>query len=131
MFAELLSKNEKILFGVLAKEVIVADKVIKDEEKQYLSDLEKIIGQIDKEISFEKSVEELAKLDNAKKRAIITELLIIAKCDKNYAEEEKVLIKKINTSFGIPEEIFNRMDTWSDSYLKLIIEGNKMIEVDL
>lgn len=131
MFAELLSKNEKILFGVLAKEVIVTDKVIKDEEKQYLSDLEKIIGQIDKEISFEKSVEELAKLDNAKKRAIITELLIIAKCDKNYAEEEKVLIKKINTSFGIPEEIFNRMDTWSDSYLKLIIEGNKMIEVDL
>ena len=131
MFAELLSKNEKILFGVLAKEVIVADKVIKDEEKQYLSDLEKIIGQIDKEISFEKSVEELAKLDNAKKRAIITELLIIVKCDKNYAEEEKVLIKKINTSFGIPEEIFNRMDTWSDSYLKLIIEGNKMIEVDL
>lgn len=131
MFAELLSKNEKILFGVLAKEVIVADKVIKDEEKQYLSDLEKIIGQIDKEISFEKSVEELAKLDNAKKRAIITELLIIAKCDKNSAEEEKVLIKKINTSFGIPEEIFNRMDTWSDSYLKLIIEGNKMIEVDL
>lgn len=131
MFAELLSKNEKMLFGVLAKEVIVADKVIKDEEKQYLSDLEKIIGQIDKDISFENSVEELAKLDNAKKRAIITELLIIAKCDKNYAEEEKALIKRINTSFGIPEEIFNRMDTWSDSYLEIIIEGNKMIEADL
>ncbi len=131
MFAELLSKNEKMLFGVLAKEVIVADKVIKDEEKQYLSDLEKIIGQIDKDISFENSVEELAKLDNAKKRAIITELLIIAKCDKNYAEEEKALIKRINTSFGIPEEIFNRMDTWSDTYLEIIIEGNKMIEADL
>lgn len=131
MFAELLSKNEKMLFGVLAKEVIVADKVIKDEEKQYLSDLEKIIGQIDKDISFENSVEELAKLANAKKRAIITELLIIAKCDKNYAEEEKALIKRINTSFGIPEEIFNRMDTWSDSYLEIIIEGNKMIEADL
>lgn len=131
MFAELLSKNEKILFGVLAKELIIADKIIKDEEKQYLSDLEEIIGHITNEISFEKALDELVKLDNVKKRAIITELLIIAKCDKNYAEEEKELIKQINTSFGIPEEVFNRMDAWSDSYIKLIIEGNIMIEVDL
>ena len=131
MFAELLSKKEKKLFGILAKKVVIADKVIKDEEKQYIEELETIIGKINDTISYEKALKDLSTLENPKKRAIITELLIIAKCDKNFAEEEKQLIKQISTYFGIPQKIFKKMDSWSESYMKIIIKGNEMIEVDL
>ncbi len=131
MFAELLSKKEKKLFGILAKKVIIADKIVKIEEEQYLDELEQIIGKISNSVSYEKALNDLSKLDNTKKRAIITELLIIAKCDKNYAIEEKQLIQEINSFFGIPQTIFKKMDSWSDSYIKLIIKGNAMIEVDL
>lgn len=131
MFYELLSKKEKKLFGILAKKVVIADRIIREEEKQYIAELEKIIGKIDETISYEKAINALMKLDNTKKRAIITELLIIAKCDKNYADEEKQLIQQINSDFGIPQKIFKKMDSWSEAYIKLIIRGNTMIEVDL
>lgn len=128
MFAELLSKDEKKLFAALAEKIITADGIIEEEEKKYLDALEKDIGKIDSNQSFDSVLENVSKLENNKKRAIIVELLIIAKCDNDFAEKEKNVLTEISEGIGIPSEVLNELDEWSSKYINLIVEGNSIVE---
>jgi len=127
MFAELLDTNEKQLFYKLAEALIMSDNKVDDEEKKYLEGLKNLINPNDK-TTYEDSLIKLSEIDNSKKRAIISELLIIAKCDNDYADCEKQLLSSIAENIGIPDEVVSELNVWTDKYLEILKEGTKLIE---
>ena len=128
MFAELLDKSEKKDFAYLAKKIILADGKIDAEEKKYLDKLVLEVGEIDDTSNYDDVTDKISKFENIKKRAIISELIIIAKCDDNYDDSDVKLLKEITMKIGVPEAVYNDLNSWTDKYLSIMKEGNSLIE---
>lgn len=127
MFAEMLDPNEKQTLYKLAEFMILADGKIDEEEKKYLDILYSKISSDAKNLTLEAIFDISRDYDNSKKRAIITELLIIAKCDRDYADSEKDLMTTISENFGIPDEVVSELDAWTDKYMQIMDEGTNLV----
>lgn len=129
MFLSNLKQQEKEIFIALANEVIKADGVIQESEKQIMAEYVKEMSidnltppDID---DLDKMIQELASISsNQNKRIIFVELLALAFVDGEFAIEEKQIVNKVASAFGfndaIIERVVNLQDAYTSAYMSIV-----------
>lgn len=133
MYLTKLSEREKELFLNLANAVVLADGQVVEQElsslnyysremnfpycmKNEISNLDEILNELR-----EKSTDEI-------KRVFLLELLALAFADKDYAEAEEEILKKICAAFGFSNSVYFKTLYLVVDYLSDLDKMGKFIE---
>ncbi|MEW6709001.1 MAG: hypothetical protein AB1403_04195 [Candidatus Riflebacteria bacterium] len=130
MFLNYLKENQKVLFLILAEELIKADDKVLLEEKELFCSLQKEMDVSEyipgKKISFEEL--DLSVFDtNESRNTVVLELVALAYVDENFSKEEKVFIKKVMKEFLIPEKEIKIFEKWVLKQKSLYEEASLII----
>lgn len=114
MFLNYLAEHQKIPFLLLAKKMIEADQKVVAQEEMLFEQLKQELG-----FSPENSLSEKAQINLEEifdtfesRRVVILELTAIAYADKDFASEEKALIKELLKAFKISEKEYKKIEKW-------------------
>ncbi len=128
MYLAQLTREEQQSFMNLVSVLVMADKNIAKEEMQIFNEYQKEIGEFipfNEMSDFDAELNKLKGMPVFKKKRVYFELLAVAKGDNVFADEEKVLMKKAQTTFGITDaeatEIEKRLDQLTNLYKELSV----------
>ena len=85
----------------------MADKTVAVEELKLFNSYLEEIGEVipfNEKADFEAELEKMKKISAFKKKKVYFELLSVAKGDRDYADEEKMLMEKVRIAFDITKE---------------------------
>lgn len=126
MYLNLLTKEEQHSFMNLVSSLIMADKTVAVEELKLFNSYLEEIGEVipfNEKADFEAELEKMKKISAFKKKKVYFELLSVAKGDRDYADEEKMLMEKVRIAFDITKEqaktIEELLDELTTLYKKL------------
>lgn len=122
MFLSRLSNREKCIFMNFALAMARADGIVLDSEKRMLSDYAAEMALSLEDFVFEENFEDLlAEIceisTDQTKRIIYFELKAIAKVDEHVAEEERILLQRLEQAFSLDEKTVSLCTELLDNYL--------------
>lgn len=112
MYLSLLNDEQKNLFCNMAYSIVMSDGVFRDEEKDLLESYRGELGyyiDLDEVMDdFDETLEKIFAVTSIKERRIIVfECIALAIIDSDYASQERNLIERMITRFGITAEYEN------------------------
>ena len=131
MFLGMLSPRCKENFLDLAIHLVMADNVLRREEKNILAGYCGEMGldyfQNRKPMELDTLIRSFDEESWQVKKIVFFELISLALSDKDYATEEKALIKRIKAGFGITDEIEKVMEETIIKIFDLYTKTNDII----
>jgi uncharacterized tellurite resistance protein B-like protein len=127
MFLQHLSEKEKKAFLTLAKEFILVDGVLSQEEEALVTVMKAEMGIEEGFKDGEKNREELFGMFESRKTRIaaIIEMQGLGYANMEYHTEEQAFINQMANTFKISKEELSKIDDWVIRQVALLYEANE------
>lgn len=128
MFLHHLSENEKKAFLTLAKEFILVDGVLSQEEEALINVMKAEMGIEEGYPEGQKSREELFREFKTRKSQIaaIIEMQGLGYANMEYHTAEQEFVQQMADTFNVNEEDLSKIDDWVVRQVALLYEANEL-----
>jgi uncharacterized tellurite resistance protein B-like protein len=127
MFLQHLNDKEKKAFLTLAKEFILVDGALSQEEEALINVMKAEMGIEEGYPEGEKTREELFKVFETRKSrvAALIEMQGLGYANMEYHTEEQAFVQQMAEAFGVNQEELKRIDEWVVRQVALLYEANE------